>query len=210
MAHPNPVFMSKQLQLASNWGKFGDIVDDYLGIPYIKDGRAVTKVTGKPAGVATKEAGLVCTSFVDVVLSRYIHDDAEMQLDSYKFGDGVNIFDKYGLPQLRTNVMPSTLANSGLLKKNKIYGVVFHMKNAWTKKTKKKGLVRKPPGSRIHVGFLAYHNNHLFLIHASGKKKGVHVVAWQRFLMRFGPELKHYGGNNLIGPKFLSIYHMIV
>jgi len=38
----------------------------------------------------------------------------------------------------------------------------------------------------------------------------VHVVAWQRFLMRFGNRLENFGGKDLRGPKFLSIYHTVV
>jgi len=153
MAAPNPAFVLRQQKLASNWGKFGDIIDDYLGIPYKQDGRAVPKVTGMPAGIATQEAGLVCTSFVDVVLSRYLYDDAEMQLDSYHFGKGVNIFDEYGLTRLRTHVEPAILVGSGLLKKDKVYGVVFHMKNAWIKKKPVKVCNIENPAHAYMLGF---------------------------------------------------------
>jgi hypothetical protein len=158
-----------------------------------------------PTGVATREAGLVCTSFVDVVLARYVKDDAEEQLDTYRFGKGVNIFDRYGLRLLKTSIGPANVMSIGL-QEDQLYGVVFHMKNAWVKKTPR-GDMPRDPGSRIHVGFLAFNNGHLFLIHASGKK-GVHIVAWQRFLGRFGPRLQRFGGRRLIGPKFLSIYLM--
>jgi hypothetical protein len=198
-------FSERQHRLASKWEKFGDIVHDYLGIPYKGGGRAVKSVTREPTGVATREAGLVCTSFVDVVLSRYIYDDAEEQLDSYKFGKGVNIFDRYGLRKLGTNIEPANLGGLGL-QDDQVYGVVFHMKKAWTKKTRR-GDVSKDPGSRIHVGFLAFNNGNLFLIHASGAK-GVHIIAWQRFLTRFGPQLQRFGGAQIRGPKFLSVYLM--
>jgi hypothetical protein len=198
-------FTVRQHRLAEKWEKFGDIVHDYLGIPYKGEGRAVKQLTGKSTGVATRKVGLVCTSFVDVVLSRYIHDDAEEQLDSYRFGKGVNIFDRYGLMKLKTNVEPANIGGVGL-QEDQLYGVVFHMKNAWTKKTRE-GLKRREPGSRIHVGFFAFNNGNLFLIHASGVK-GVHIVAWQRFLSRFGPRLERYGGARLRGPKFLSVYLM--
>lgn len=204
MADSAAHFAERQRQLVSNWDKFGHIVHDYLGIPYKRDGRAVSAVTRVQTGVATKEAGLVCTSFVDVVLSRYIYDDAEMQLDSYRFGEGVNIFDRYGKTPVRTNVEPESFAGAGL-KENQVYGVVFHMRDAWVKRSAPIGKQNRKPGSRIHVGFLAFHNGNLFLIHASGKK-GVHVVAWQRFLTRFGNHLQKFGGSDLKGPKYLSIY----
>lgn len=198
-------YSQRQRRLASRWERFGEIIHKYLGIPYKGGGRAVRSVTGMPTGVATHEAGLVCTSFVDVVLARYVKDDAEEQLDSYHFGKGVNIFDRYGLRLLKTPVEPTSVMSVGL-QEDQVYGIVFHMKNAWVKKTPS-GDKTRPPGSRIHVGFLAFNNGNLFLIHASGKK-GVHIVAWQRFLGRFGPRLQRYGGRQLIGPKFLSIYLM--
>jgi hypothetical protein len=198
-------FSERQHRLASKWEKFGDIVHDYLGVPYKGGGRAVRAVTGERTGIATREAGLVCTSFVDVVLSRYIYDDAEEQLDSYKFGKGVNIFDRYGLRRLSMNIEPANIRGVGL-QEDQVYGIVFHMKKAWIKKTPR-GDIRKEPGSRIHVGFIAFNNGNLFLIHASGSR-GVHTIAWQRFLTRFGPRLQRYGGAQLRGPKFLSVYLM--
>lgn len=206
MAAPGTSFSERQHEMVANWDIFGDIVHDYLGIPYKANGRAVESLTRVRTGVATKEIGLVCTSFVDVVLSRYIHDDAERQLDSYRFGDGVNIFDKYGKTRLRTNVEPVSVASAGL-SAGDVYGIVFHMRNAWVKSSAPLAKQHRNAGSRIHVGFLAFHNGNLFLIHASGRK-GVHVVAWQRFLTQFGKRLQKFGGGDIKGPKFLSIYQM--
>src|SRR5881296_655842 len=140
-------FEAEQGALAGRWGRFVSIVHDYLGIPYKKDGRAVRKVTGRPAGIATDEKGLVCTSFVDVVLSRYLYEDPERQLDNYKFGDKpTDIFDQYaqrarkagerpGLKRLPENIEPKKLAEMGL-SIDRVYGVVFHMKDAWIKTIK--------------------------------------------------------------------------
>lgn len=212
-ARPSP-FGERQLRLTAYWGRFGSIVRDYLGIPYKGGGRAVEKVTGEPTGVATEEAGLVCTSFVDVVLSRYVYEDPEYQFDSYNFGEGTDIFDQYGLQRLDTDIEPEDLLKMQL-DQDQVYGIVFHMKDAWTKEIKRgkrKGEKDpRPPGSRIHVGFVAFHNRKLFLVHASGKRgryKGVHIIAWKEFLKRFGDDLRKFGGAALKGPKFLSVYRL--
>ena len=199
-------YMQRQRRISEGWDRFGSIVNDYLGIPYKFGGRAVKRVTGKRTGVATRKAGLVCTSFVDVVLSRYVHNDPETQLHSYSFGKGTNIFDRYGLQRLSTKIEPQQLPTIGL-HHNHVYGVVFHMKEAWTKKKKKGGERHMEAGSRIHVGVLAFRNSRLFLVHASGRR-GVHIVAWEIFLRRYGDKLQNFGGSALKGPKFLSVYKM--
>jgi hypothetical protein len=175
-------------------------VHDYLGIPYKMGGRATMDVTGRRAGVATQEAGLVCTSFVDVVMSRYLYDSANRQLKSYKCRKGGDIFDKRGMTLVRSKVEPAKLASAGL-RRDQVYGVVFRMKNEWEKKGKK-----REAGSRMHVGFLAFHNGRLFLIHGSSPM--VHIVPWRRFVNKYGRELDKYGGQATKGPKYLSVYRL--
>ncbi len=180
-------------QLASNWEKFGSIVQDYLGIPYKKGGRAVRKVTGKTAGVASVEKGLVCTSFVDVVYSRYALGSADRQLTSYDFGKTINIFDRYGQKLLHKRTNPGILETYGL-DKNQVYGIVFFMEDA--------SKTRNPDGDgRIHVGFLAFHDDSLFLIHAS--PPNVHIISWKQLLVKYGSNLAKYSPK---GPKVVSIY----
>lgn len=203
--------------LTTYWGRFGSLVHDYLGIPYKYKGRAIGTKTGKPTGVATDKVGLVCTSFVDVVLSRHLHDDPEKQLPTYDFGENGDIFDQYGLTQITTRIEPAVLPDMPL-SRERVFGVVFHMQNAWVKHVKaneEKNIPEhdepKPPGSRIHVGFLAFHEGKLFLIHASGRKgpyKGVHIRPWTNFLEKMGSDLGKFGaGDGLGGPKFLSVYN---
>lgn len=207
-------YEERQRRWAGYWERFGKIVHDYLGIPYKLKGRAVASVTGEPTGVATEEKGLVCTSFVDVVLSRYLYEDPERQLDSYDFGEDTDLFAQHGLEQLATNIEPDELAGLAL-RRDQVYGLVFHMKNPWTKKVKKKiegkeveVATPRSAGSRIHVGFVAFHEDQLFLIHASGKR-GVHIMPWPVFLKQNGNDLTKFGGAEVTGPKFLTIYRMV-
>jgi hypothetical protein len=193
------VFVQRQRKLASNWGKFGEIVHDYLGITYNGAGCTENSVTDVRSGTAVHGAGSVCMAFVDGVMRRYVYDDSKGRPDSYQSEKATDIFDEYERSRLREDIEPRFL-RAIVNRIDQLYGVVFHMKHAWIKD----GVLR-PPHSRVHVGFLAFKDTSLFLIHASGQK-GVHIVAWQTLLIRQGPDLEGFGGEGLRGPKHLSVY----
>jgi hypothetical protein len=214
-------FHRRQRSLSDRWESFGDIVKDYLGIPYKAKavrpgqkggGRAVTSLTGKPMGVATREVGLVCTSFVDVVLSRYVFHGPDDQLRSYKLtgdpstdaDDFTDVFHKRGLRTLHADVEPDALPSMGL-DKRRIYGIAFYSRDGYTKANGKE----RGPGSVFHVGFLAFRNERLLLIHASrlrGKHKGVHIIGWPSFLKQCGNRLEGFAAGQVPGPKFVGVY----
>jgi hypothetical protein len=187
-------FLQHQRVLASNWGKFGDIVHDYLEISNKNGACAINSDTETRTGIAAHESGIVCTSFVDGVMKRYVNNDSEEQPDSCRLGDVRDIFDAYDRSRLREDIEPRFL-RSVVNRIDQLYGVVFHMKDAWIKN----GALR-PPGSWIHVGFLAFKDTTLFLIHAQGRR-GAQIVSWQSLLIRHGPDLERFGGDGLRGPK---------
>lgn len=202
-------YREEQERIASHMGQFGDMFDDYLGIGRSKDGRARYK-----NNKIVIPKGLVCTSFVDLLLVKYngIKLD-KLEKANYRYGPNSNIFEQYRFTKKITEIEPRRVEYLKL-ERDKLHGVVFYMKKAWTKtrendKTGEIKIIKKPPGSRIHVGFLAYHKNNLFLIHSYTKRRGVHIMAWNRFLKNSSEknlELEKMGGGNLHGPKFLSIY----
>jgi len=140
-----------------DWGRLGRVINDYLGLRYHKD-----TVTYPKTGA---ERPLVCTSFVDVVLSRFLRDSQREMEPNYRFQKRgfANIFEAYGRTEEVTpvgmKIKPGELREfASKLDKNRLYGIAWHFAEEQTVRRPSGELKTFQPGDPRHVALLLYSN----------------------------------------------------